>query len=382
MLDEAQTTPRAFLRPCLAAVNELIAGYGASVVLCTATQPALTAEAGFPAPEAITEVRELAPDPARLYLALKRVRVRDIGMQSDAALSHRLRGAEQVLMIVDNRIQARRLFDAVRREEGAAHLSTLMTGQHRRAILADVHARLAGLQPVRLVSTSLIEAGVDLDFPLVLRAAAGIDSLAQAAGRCNREGKLALGEMLVFQSEHQAPPVVEDYAAKGREVLGRHKEDPLSLEAVADYFALLWRSYGIDGLDIAEVGQTVKTTGILAAIHQGRMECPFEDIERAFRLIGDDQRAVIILDGRYGVSADELDQLQHGSPGAAARALQKYSVNVPHKLWRRLWDAGALAWWAEDRFGQQFATLSHAGLYDEAAGLAVDGFDVLASGIV
>ncbi|WP_162630764.1 CRISPR-associated endonuclease Cas3'' [Paracoccus endophyticus] len=215
VVDEAQTMPRGFLRPCRAALTELAEGYGATVILCTATQPALTVEAGFRAPEALKGARELAPDPSLLHAALRRVRVRDLGPQSDGEVAARLRAARQALLIVDNRRQARRLFDAVALTEGATHLSTLMTAAHRRQVLALVRERLKAGQPVRLVSTSLVEAGVDVDFPLVMHAAAGIDSLAQAAGRCNREGRMErwmerLGELLVFRSEHPAPPVVED----------------------------------------------------------------------------------------------------------------------------------------------------------------------------
>lgn len=178
VLDEAQTMPLALLRPCLAALTELVEGYGASVVLSTATQPALTRASGFPAPEALADVHEIAPDPPALFAALKRVSVRDVGPMDDAALAARMQTEAQALLIVDNRVQARALFDMVRDLSGAAHLSTLMTPAHRRAVLANIHERLKGKLPVRLVSTSLIEAGVDVDFPLVLRAAAGVDSIA------------------------------------------------------------------------------------------------------------------------------------------------------------------------------------------------------------
>ncbi len=383
VIDEAQTLPRAFLRPCLAALSELMDGYGASVVLCTATQPALTREAGFPAPEALVGARELAPDPPRLYAALRRVTVRDIGVQTDEDLAVRMHAAPQALLIVDNRTQARQLFERIRSEDGAAHLSTLMTAEHRRAVLGEIRARLNAKTPVRLVSTSLIEAGVDIDFPLVMRAATGIDSLAQAAGRCNREGMLdTLGEMLVFRSEHPAPPVVEDYAAKGREVLANYADDPLSLEAVAAYFALLWRSYDSPALDSASVGQGAPIAGILAAIQRGGMACPFEDIERAFQLIPDGQRTVIIRDGRFGVGDQILQDLRHRSPGHVARELQRFSVSIPPALYRKLWGAGALAWWATDRFDEQFAMLTHMALYDDFAGLAVDQFEELGSTII
>ena len=258
--------------------------------------------------------------------------------------------------------------------DGAAHLSTLMTATHRRAVLADIRARLEAKAPVRLVSTSLIEAGVDLDFPLVLRAASRDNSLAQAAGRCNREGRLAgLGELLVFRSEHPAPPLVEDYAAKGREVLARYSEnDPVPWRRYRHISPCSGEATGPEALDAASVGQGAPAQGILNAITRGGMACPFEDIERAFRLIDDNQRAVIIRDGAHGIGEPALAALRHASPNKAAMELQKFAVNVPQTLWRRLWSAGALEWWAEDRFGEQFATLSHSALYDDAAGLAVD----------
>lgn len=314
---------------------------------------------------------------------LRCVTVHDIGAQTDDDLAQRLRDAAQGWLIDDNRTQARRLFDQICTEDGAQHLSTLMTAEHRRTVLADVRLRLKTGAPVRLVSTSLIEASVDIDFLLVQRSAAGIDSLAQAAGRCNREGKLeALGEMLVFRSEHSAPPGVEDYAAKGREVLARHPDDPLSMDAVAEYFALLWRSYGAQALDAAPVGQGAQIAGILEAISRGGRACPFEDIEQAFQLIPDGQRTVVIRDDRYGVGDKTLHDYRFGNPGAAARELQRYTVSIPPALFRKLWAARALVWWAADQFGQQFALLSHSALYDDAAGLAVDTRGDLGNAII
>lgn len=367
VLDEAQTMPLPLLRPCLAALRELMEGYGATVVLSTATQPALTPAGGFPASEALDGAREIAPDPAQLFAALKRTEVRDVGAMDDAALADRLRGAEQALCIVDNRMQARSLFDAIRGADGAAHLSTLMVPAHRRAVLADVRKKLKVNAPVRLVSTSLIEAGVDVDFPLVLRAAAGIDSIAQAAGRCNREGRLGRGLVEVFRSEHEAPPAVEQFAAIGRQVLAERHDDPIGEAAVASYFRRLWDEYGAEALDAATVNGT---RGILKAIAASGSDCPYGQIEAAFRMIENGQHSVIVCDGPWGVPRDELEALRFGSAGAVARRVQPHAVNVPWSLWNTLRDEGHITWWAADRFEEQFAILQTSGLYDAQAGLS------------
>lgn len=373
VLDEAQTLPLDLLRPSLAALRELMDGYGASVVLSTATQPALTRAGGFPAPEALEGAREIAPDPPALFATLKRVKVRDLGPQSDADLADRMRDAEQVLTIVDNRLQARGLFDLVKDAEGAAHLSTLMTPGHRRAVLADVRTRLDDGRPVRLVSTSLIEAGVDVDFPLVLRSAAGIDSIAQAAGRCNREGRLpGLGRVEVFRSEHDAPPAVEQFAAIGREILKDHPDDPIGEAAVGNYFRLLWQTYGAEALDAAMVGPS-RIRGILNVIGKAGARCPFEDVEAAFRVIKDGQRPIIVRDGRWGVGAARMDSERFSGPGTVSKLVQPFTINSPWKMWTTLWEDGHVSWWMPERFDEQFAVLDSSDLYDPAAGLDMSG---------
>ena len=141
----------------------------------------------------------------------------------------------QALCIVNSRRHARELYEAIEREGGAFHLSTLMCAVHRRAVLETIRARLRAGLPVRLVSTSLIEAGVDISFPVVLRAEAGLDQIAQAAGRCNREGELGeeLGQVTTFEApDHKPPAEIEQRAAAGRTVL-RGTLDPLSGAAVS-----------------------------------------------------------------------------------------------------------------------------------------------------
>ncbi len=204
VLDEAQTLPLRLLLPCMAALDELARNYRTSVVLCTATQPALRTCDGFrdedPAPNQprrkvgfdIDGSRELAPDPEALFVhpAVQRVRVeRREGKTTDAEIAERFAEAPRMLCIVNTRRHARELFDRLKGDErtadGARHLTTLMCPVHRRAVLEEVRARLKDEAPVRLVSTSLIEAGVDVDFPEVWRAVAGIDQIAHGGADRN-----------------------------------------------------------------------------------------------------------------------------------------------------------------------------------------------------
>lgn len=383
VIDEAQTMPRKLLRPCLAAITQLVQHYGATVVLSTATQPVLTKEAGLDVEEALQNVRELAPEPKRLYTALRRTRVSDAGPMDDDTLVARISAAHQVLAIVNNRRHARALFDQVADLPGACHLSTTMTSQHRRHVLAEVRARLQDKLPVRLISTSLIEAGVDVDFPLVLRAAAGIDSIAQAAGRCNREGKLgALGEVIVFTptSEGTAPPEeVRQMAEIGREILAAHHMNPLAEAAVSDYFrALLWRQ-GPDALDAAEVDPDgVKKTGIMKEIAQSGDQAHFRfaKIADAFRMIDTAQAPVIVRGGRWGISDDLLHDLTYAEgTGGIARALQPFVVGLPHHIRRALETSRAASIWREDLFGREFLLLDSGTLYDDRAGMRMERFE-------
>ncbi len=376
VLDEAQTLPLRLLRPCLAALKELVRGYGSSVVLCTATQPALLKGRegdGFPAAEGLEPetVRELAPDPPRLYEAFRRVRVEDAGTLDDETLAARLRGANQVLAILNNRRHARTLFDALRNAPGAALLTTWMTPAHRRAVLADIRARLEGGDPVRLIATSLIEAGVDVDFPQVWREVAGIDSIAQAAGRCNREGRRETDEVFVFRSDSdfRPPADLKQFSEVGLSVLEQHA-DPLSLEAVRAYFrGLYWRR----GAELMDAAAVAGKHGILTALAQAgnQLDFPFADIAGTFRMIEGGSLPLVIRGGRWGITPEALDRLAHNPhAGGVARALQPFTVQLPARLHGTLLAAGAARFWNSETFGDQFAVLDNPRLYDETAGFS------------
>jgi len=206
ILDEAQMLPVPLLKPCLEVLRELSSAYRTSIVLCTATQPALSTTETFK--DGLEGVREIASDPGKLYAEFKRVRVKKLPVISDDELADRLNEHKQVLCIVNTRGHARRIFERIRDgEEGCYHLSALMCPEHRTATLNKIRSALLDGSPCRVISTQLIEAGVDIDFPVVFRSAAGIDSIAQAAGRCNREGKLLEGgQVFVFLPEDGTLP--------------------------------------------------------------------------------------------------------------------------------------------------------------------------------
>ena len=379
ILDEAQTLPLPLLRPCMAAIETLATGYGASVVLCTATQPALRKQDDFKL--GLENVRELAPDPQHLYTKLKRVRV-DIHSEpvSDDALAAELRSQDQVLCIVNRRDHARDLFGMIKNEPGARHLTTLMCPLHRRAALAEIRQDLKDKKPARLIATSLIEAGVDVDFPTVWRAMTGLDSIAQAAGRCNREGLRAEGIVTVFTPAEvegrNTPAAMAQFASATQEVLRTHGADPLGLEAIRAYFSLVYWTKGPEQLDSAMLGDKPnQTRGILNAIEETAtaLNFPFAQIASAFRFIDDVMQPVIVpymATGEKESVGALVKRLEYvDRPGGIARQLALYSVPVPREVCKNLISLGAARYVAPDKFADQFIMLENKDIYSVEAGL-------------
>lgn len=320
ILDEAQTIPVDLLAPTLAALRELVAHYECTVVLCTATQPALEKRDGFPG---LSNVRPIISDPATLYTALKRVEVRDAGKLEDEALVQRLAVEDRVLAIVNTRAHAAKLYSELVRATGAHgcfHLSTRMCGAHRRDVLRRVRAA-AATGPCRVVSTQLIEAGVDLDLPVVYRAEAGFDSIAQAAGRCNREGRLpGLGVTYVFQAQEPPPRELRRAAEKARELFPRYREDPLSPAAIEAYFSLYYWEAG-DLLDKYGVLPLMSLQGVNTRFQ-------FREIAERYKIVRDEEIPILVPYGEQGRNL--LDALQRNTlPFVSHRQLQPYLVSVP-----------------------------------------------------
>ena len=190
IFDEAQMLPLCHLRPCVAAMASLAEQFRSTLVLCTATQPSLGDLLHTYAPSC--PVTELCPQTAEEYDSFRRVTFRQEGILEDDVLAEKLSEHRQVLCIVNSRKAAQSIFARLP-QEASFHLSTLMVPAQRQTLLDEIRRRLKAGEPCRVVSTSLIEAGVDVDFPAVYRELAGLDSVLQAAGRCNREGKRAAG---------------------------------------------------------------------------------------------------------------------------------------------------------------------------------------------
>ncbi len=355
ILDEAQMLPVELLRPCLEVLREL-AAYRTTVVLCTATQPALREEDGFA--QGLRNVREIIDNPQELLEALARVRTVNLGRATDAELVGRLGGQEQVLCVVNTRRHARSLFEmlADKGGEGVHHLSGLMCPAHRSEVLTRIRQALKEGRPCRVVSTQLIEAGVDIDFPVVYRSVAGIDSIAQAAGRCNREGGLPQpGRVFVFEPEEGVSAGPARQAAQSAEPVLRRHEDPLSLAAVREYFqSHYWRR-----------AQDLDKHGILRDFEEGarRGDYPFREVDAKFKLIETVMEPVIIP---WNSEAEELiDALCHAEhPGSYSRRLQRYTVQIPRFALAELRADGDV-----ERLRDQFNILINRSCYSEKIGL-------------
>lgn len=370
ILDEAQLLPPDFLTPILRTIRELSRYYGVSFVLCTATQPDLSSRHGFDfSLQGLDGVREIMGDVAAvqaLHEGLRRVK---LTLPDDLvtpvtweALATELETHPRVLCIVDRRDDARILHGLL--PPDTVHLSGLMCGQHRSEVIAEIKRRLRNPNgPLRVISTQLVEAGVDLDFPVVYRALAGLDSIAQAAGRCNREGRLFnLGQVVVFVPPTQPPAGhLRQACQAGRQVLQRRPTDPLAPTLFTEYFQNLYWQKGTEQLD---------SQGIIPLLKNNqRLEFSFRTAAERFQLIPEIQAPVIVQHDNERL----LAQLTHSSAGLERkllRALQRYVVNIPRRVHQRLLTEAAIA----ER--QPGVYVQVAPIYDPVLGLRVDNAQI------
>lgn len=371
VLDEAQMLPLGQLRPCVHALAELVVNYGCTVVLCTATQPALN---GFFSDLGLG-VTEIAPSPRALFSSLERVAYDYLGQKTDEDLEGLILAHDRILCVVDSRRQARALYDDLDREgvEGLFHLSTLMYPEHRRRVLAEIRERLSrdGAR-CRVVSTSLVEAGVDVDFPVVMRSISGVDSVIQAAGRCNREGRLERGVVRVFSPDGawSLPGEVRRRSAVTRDVireaLGGDFSRIGSLEAIEKYFTRLYAYSTSDGeRDMLDEKDVLSTLSELSMVPRTEMpSIPFRTAAERFRMIDGASLTVIVPTGG---NEEEVEALRGGHATMAdMRRLGQYAVGVYEGDIRSLFSAGAIEEVAEGTY-----LLVDESLYSEKTGLSL-----------
>lgn len=322
ILDEAQALPIRYMRPCLEALRELVTHYGCSVILCTATQPALIHREDFTI--GLEGIREIIPEPSKLFSCMRRVQISHRGTMNDEAMAERLAQENQVLCVVNTRDHAKRLFKTMGDKSEHYHLSTRLCAAHRFEMITEIRGRLKKNKPCRVVSTQLIEAGVDMDFPVAWRALAGLDSIAQAAGRCNREGKLERGQVWIFEPERKKDIPVGDIRQAAEtlksEILGVY-DDFLSPEAIEHYFRLhYWKkSSEMDAENIMSCFEAFR-----------ELNFDFRKAADKFQLIDDRQISVIVPYGETGKNiVDELystHQKRIPPPHQVERRAQRYMV--------------------------------------------------------
>lgn len=328
ILDEAQTLPVDYLAPCLRSLQELVRNYKTTVVLCTATQPEIRKRIGFDI--GIEGVREITSDPKQLYKCLKRVEVKPAGRLTDAEIRERLLSEEQVLCIANTTKHARLLFEAIGPGEGHFHLSARMCPAHRRIRLRQIRQALGRGGICRVISTQVVEAGVDLDFPVVYRALAGLDSIAQAAGRCNRNMEIiGLGRTFVFTTEHaSAERYFADTANCAAQVMELYP-DPLDLEANEHFFQLYywdqksrWDAHHIlDGFHLEQNPDFPFNFG-------------FDRVARNFHIIDDASFCTVIIP--WGEKGRRLCARLRAMPAPTRdvlRQVQRYAVQVRRSTW-------------------------------------------------
>lgn len=352
ILDEAQTFPPEFLKPILSVLKSLVGGFKTSIVLCTATQPSLSGKIGSGKAEFTgldkSEIREIIADTSALFQAFQRTQIKIFGdlnaPPSWEEIASKLREYDQVLCIVSTKKDCLTLHELM--PEGTIHLSGHMCAYHRRHVIREIKEKLKKNSPVRVVCTQIIEAGVDIDFPVVFRALSGIDSIAQAAGRCNREGKQTSGTVYVFKSEKSAPSGLlrkAESAAFELYKLNAQKYTELTPETFEIYFRSFYSK--INKFDQNEINE------LLVKNAADNIKIQFRTASNKFKMIDDKNQYPIIVkyhfisdSNKSGNNIEELiNKLQQAGPDKyLMREFQGYTVTVFEKTKNEMLENGMI----------------------------------------
>lgn len=348
IFDEVQMFPSQFLLPCMRAIEELVKEYGCTTVLCSATQPGLER---FIYDEALRPVSDLCTLNINELEQFNRTDIELVGELSQQELVEKVLENKQALIIVNTKRKAKQLFKKL--EEAKLdyiyHLSTFMCPEHRHEIIEKVKKRLKKKLPCIVVSTSLIEAGVNLDFPVVYREMAGLDSIIQAAGRCNREGKLPdKGKVYVYEMQEEregryGSNPYYNYLNICRELTKmtfKTFKDLQSNEAVAFYFKELYKDDSSDELEKLDKSEILKDLNRDNGSKNHIFEYDFRKISKKFKMIDDLGECSVIVDYK-GQATELINTMRFGGYSiSTARQLQKYTVNVMPRCFNDLVRSG------------------------------------------
>lgn len=361
IFDEAQMLPNDYLLSCIASMEELIRYYESSIVLCTATQPSLQ---NFFNED--IQYSELCPRMEEQFRFFKRASFRNLGKIAEEELLDRLRTEEQALCILNTKNNVQKLYEKIK-GEGVYHLSTFMYPHHRQKRLNTIRDRLAAGEKCIVIATSLVEAGVDLDFQNVYRELAGIDSMIQAAGRCNREGERDKEDSFAYYfqlEESRKVPGQEQQIDTAKQVIRRY-EDISSLEAVQEYFTRLYNFKG----------SALDKKGILEDFKRGQFS--FASVGKKFKLIEQNTKTILIpVEQRAKEIAEELKF--KGVSQKLIREAGKYCINVYDNLFQKMYSAGMFVGVSEE-LKEEFFVLKDCENYSDETGLQVNvelGMDI------
>jgi CRISPR-associated endonuclease/helicase Cas3 len=356
ILDEVQKLPPEWLYPCVEMLNRLAQDYSASIVLSTATKPCFK--------DLTTPPVEIIDDPDRFSRTLcTRTQIdwpENINEQSSwDELAAEIITHKQAMCIVNTRRDCHQLW-AILREQApeTIHLSAQMCGKHRMEVISEIKQRLAAGRGCLVICTQLVEAGVDLDFPVVYRAMAGLDSIAQAAGRCNREGSRQSGLVKVFIPPKSSPQgLLRKGEDASRELLELDGElNIFEQSTCSKFFELFYASVNSDGREKLEKN--------LVQNANPDLNVNFSTFAENFKLIDNSGAAVII---RYKDSSKLIEELKYVGPNRGLmRKLQRYTVNLPHHTFHKLMDERRI----EEIYPNIYVQLDSA-LYREDIGLDV-----------
>lgn len=353
IFDEAQMLPLDYLKPCVAVIEELLRHYECSAILCTATQPALQS---FFSKE--RELIELCPDREQQFDFFKRTKLHNLNTVSEEQLVNMLSKENQALCILNTKDSVNKIYQKIR-GEGVYYLSTYMYPAHRRKVIAEIKERLLDNRKCIVISTSLVEAGVDFDFKSVYRELAGLDSIIQAAGRCNRERKRLAEDSLVyiFQIEGTKNIPSQNKQIEATKYVLETEEDIMSQKAIKKYFEIVYYFQG-EGLDKKK---------IMEQFHHNIY--PFATVAKEFKLIEQNTRSIFI---NKEEEAEDILQEMHwkGATKELMRKAGKYVVNVYENVYNRLYETGMLLPVSEEN-NEDFFILRDVELYTWECGLQI-----------